>query len=754
MNSITPSTRHTAAHQVSQQRIALDWSVGHHADANATPERFVPAQVPGAVQLDWAHAEKWPPHWVGDNFRDYDWMEDCYWTYRAQLPQISVADGQRLFFVCQGVDYEWELWLDGQKLHSQEGMFKTYELELLPAHAGKELQIRVYPAPKVTQEPRNRAQASHSVKPAVSYGWDWHPRLIPLGIWDETFLEVRAKTFLQRAEVFCSLNDDFSRAIITLEAEVDGVTASHRVRWQLLAHAGDVVGQIEGVPSETLRLELQNPQLWWPHDHGKPALYTSRVQLLEDDEVLDEKTTRVGVRRVRLVMHEGAWDWPSDFPKTRSNPPITLEINGRAIFSKGTNFVNADIFPGVVTRETLQPLLQAACEANMNLLRMWGGAPVQKEAFFEMCDEMGLMVWQEFPLACNPYPDDTDYLRVLDSESRAIIQRLRSHPSVVLWCGGNELFNSWSGMTDQALPLRLLNKNCYELDAQRPYLPTSPVMGMGHGHYVFYDTDNDIEAWACFQNAQCTAYTEFGCPGPSPVEVLKTFISESELFPPRVGTSWESHHAFGVWMENSWLFPDVIHKYFGTSDSLEAMVARGELLQCEGYKGLFEEARRQKPRSSMALNWCYNEAWPCAANNSLLCWPATPKPALYAVGAACRPTMASARIPKFQWNEGETFEAEMWLLHDAYIEYPRGQMQAFLLVDRREIPLLTWDFSALQPNANQKGPKIQFVLPGGQIDRFELHLRVVGQMEWDSSYTLALQPKIVKKEFQGDQLNF
>jgi beta-mannosidase len=281
----------------------------------------------------------------------------------------------------------------------------------------------------------------------------------------------------------------------------------------------------------------------------------------------------------------------------------------------------------------------------MNLLRMWGGAPVQKEAFFEMCDEMGLMVWQEFPLACNAYPDDTHYLRVLDSESRAIIQRLRSHPSVVFWCGGNELFNSWSGMTDQALPLRLLNKNCYELDAQRPYLPTSPVMGMGHGHYVFYDTDNDIEAWACFQNAQCTAYTEFGCPGPSPVEVLKTFIPESELFPPRVGTSWESHHAFGVWMENSWLFPEVIERYFGASDSLEAMVAKGELLQCEGYKGLFEEARRQKPRSSMALNWCYNEAWPCAANNSLLCWPATPKPALYAVGAACRPTMASARIP-------------------------------------------------------------------------------------------------------------
>jgi beta-mannosidase len=522
--------------------VELQWSVGHHANADATPKRFVPAQVPGAVQLDWARAESWPPHWFAENFRAYDWMEDCFWTYRAQIPTVAVGDGERLFFACQGVDYEWELWLDDEKLHAQEGMFAPFECELSPQDAGKYLRIRISPAPKLTREPRNRAQASHSVKPAVSYGWDWHPRLIPLGIWDETFLEVRSPSFLKSAEVFCTLDDDFGSAHLRLQCAIDGfhVGASTCVRWQMLAPDGSTAHEatIEATSQTILEARLDSPQLWWPHDHGTPALYTSRVELLNGEgEVLDEKTARVGLRRVRLVMHEGAWDWPSQMPKTRSNPPITLEINGRAIFSKGTNFVNSDIFPGVVTRESLRPLLDAAVGANMNLLRMWGGAPVQKEAFFEMCDEMGLMVWQEFPLACNPYPDDARYLQVLDAESRAIITRLRPHPSVVFWCGGNELFNSWSGMTDQSLPLRLLNKNCYELDAARPFLPTSPVMGMGHGHYVFYDTDNDIEAWASFQNAECTAYTEFGCPGPSPVEILKTFIPADELFPPRPGTA-------------------------------------------------------------------------------------------------------------------------------------------------------------------------------------------------------------------------
>ncbi len=743
----------------SSRRIELNWAVGHHAQADAVPERLVPAQVPGAVQLDWARAEGWTEHWKGENFRAYDWMEDTFWTYHALIPEVPLSSGQRLFFCCYGVDYQWDLWIDGQLRHAQEGMFKRFELELRHEDAGKELRIRVYPAPKTVSEPRNREQASHSVKPAVSYGWDWHPRLIPLGIWDETFLAVRSQAFIERAEVFFTLNDDFSRAELRLQVLVDGSAPSSagRVRWQLLAPDGSLAHEqiVEAGPTVDLEAQLDEPRLWWPHDHGEPALYESRVQLLgESGEILDEKTSRLGLRRVRLVMHEGAWDWPSEFPKTRSNPPITLEVNGRAIFSKGSNFVNSDIFPGVVTRESLRPLLEAARQSNMNLLRMWGGAPVQKEAFFELCDEMGLMVWQEFPLACNDYPDDAGYLQVLDAESRAIIERLRPHPSVVLWCGGNELFNSWSGMTDQSLALRLLNKNCFELDAARPFLATSPVMGMGHGHYVFLATQTGVEAWASFQKAECTAYTEFGCPGPSPVEILKSFIPQDELFPPRPGTSWESHHAFNVWQENSWLCPDVIEKYLGPSDSLDELVAKGELLQCEGYKGLFEEARRQKPRSSMALNWCFNEAWPCAANNSLLCWPSTPKPALGAVAQACRPTLASARIEKFSWRAGELFAAELWLLHDAYAEQPASQLQAILKLDGHEIPLLTWDFTELKLNQNQRGPRVQLVLPLTQGDRFELHLRIQDRPEWNSIYTLALHQSEQKTELHGDRLNF
>jgi beta-mannosidase len=250
----------------SARRTELDWSVGHHADANTAPERFVPAQVPGAVQLDWARAEGWPPHWYAENFRAYDWMEDCFWTYRAQVPAVSMAENERLFFVCKGVDYQWELWIDGQLRHAQEGMFAPYELELSPADAGKELLLRVHPTPKTVREPRNREQASHSVKPAVSYGWDWHPRLIPLAYGTKTFLEVRAQSFLQSTEVFVTLNDDFSSAHLRIQCAVNAVDShsstrtGSQIRWQLFAPDGSMAHEatIEAEEHTALETHLQN----------------------------------------------------------------------------------------------------------------------------------------------------------------------------------------------------------------------------------------------------------------------------------------------------------------------------------------------------------------------------------------------------------------------------------------------------------------------------------------------------------------
>ena len=725
--------------------LPLEWTVGWCQTPEDVPAEFVPACVPGAVQLDWAAAHGYPDYTYADNVLSYGWMEDVYWLYRATLNFTALAPDQRLIFSCKGIDYQFEVRLDGQTLHAHEGMFTPFELDLTErAVPGARLDVLVFPAPKSRPAPADRAQADQSCKPAVSYGWDWHPRLVPLGIWDDTTLQIRPRLHLRSAETLYSLSDDCASAQISLAVQLSEAGPG-RVRWRLLDTVGNVVHEASAdtLLTQNVHLDthLSNPALWWPNGQGEPTLYTSLVELHDaGGTVVESREHKIGFRRVRLVMAPGEWGKPTEFPKSRSNPPITLEINGRSIFCKGSNWVNPDIFPGTITAEMYRPLLQMAQDAHFNLLRVWGGGIVNKEAFFDQCDALGLLVWQEFPLACNNYEGTPHYLATLDTESRSIICRLRGHACLALWCGGNELFNDWSGMTDQSLALRLLNRNCYELDPQTPFLMTAPLMGMAHGNYLFRYQDGR-EVFQVLPQAAATAYTEFGCPGPSPSDYLHTFIPPGELFPPRPGTAWETHHAFNAWTPDTWLQVSVLEEYFGPAPNLETLVLRGEWLQCEGYKCLFEEARRQKPTCAMALNWCYNEPWPSAANNSLINWPARPKSAYQAVAAACRPILASARIPQFSWTAGAWFSPELWLLNDSPAVQAAGCLEAFLHIGTEELFLLAWNFPALEPNTNLAGPIVRVRLPHADASEMSLVLRVAGRDQWNSRYRLQYRSK-------------
>lgn len=723
-----------------RRRLDSSWQLALLAEASAAPAAtdWIPATVPGGVQLDWARAHGLPDINHGQNVQAYAGLEDFHWLYRTTIPASDRSADERLFFKADGVDYECEVRIAGCTVLHHTGFFTPFEIDVTDFASGIPLEVLIFPAPKLHAEPADRSQATHVTKPAVSYGWDWHPRLITLGLGDDTGFEIRPALHISHVDFDYTLAGDFSYADLTVTVETSAASAA--ATWRLLDPEGREV--LAGEADRPARLD--HPQLWWTHDQGTPSLYTLEVTLADGDSL----SRRVGFRRVRLVMHEGAWEHPKDFPKTRSHPPITLKLNGRVIFAKGTNWVNPEIFHGSVTADTYRPLLDLARDAHFNLLRCWGGAPVAKEAFFEQCDGLGLLVWQEFPLSCNPYPDAPDYLALLDQESRAIIRRVRQHPCLGLWVGGNELFNAWSGMDDQGLPLRLLNRNCYDLDPRTPFLPTSPLDGMGHGDYRFRD-DHGRDVFQIMQQAENTAYPEFGCSGPSPVDYIRTFIPEAELWPPAPGGSWETHHAFGAWDidPTTWFGTQTIDHYFDPSATLDQLVARGEWLQCEGYTSIFEEARRQKPRCSMALNWCYNEAWPCAANNSLVNWPALPKPAYYAVQAACRPTLVSARIPKFQWQEGEMFSAEVWLLHDAPAPLSGGELVATLeCAATGNIELLRWRFGPVGANTNLPGPSVRLPLTTGDATEFTLVLAVTGQPDRTSRYRLSVLPDPSRRE--------
>ncbi|NOR73718.1 MAG: hypothetical protein GQ525_01025 [Draconibacterium sp.] len=717
----------------------LTWQVGFHKEKSELPIEWMPAKVPGAVQIDCAKAHNWGPFYYAENWKEYLWMEDVYWTYKTNFNKPDLQNEEQLFFISKGIDYEFEIFLNATKIFYQEGMFTAVELNLTEILKDKnELLIKIFPAPKIPGFNLDRSQAAQSCKPAVSYGWDWHPRLVPLGIWDETFIEVKNKSSISDFYTNYRLTDDLAQAEITIFVEGIDLIGKN-FEWNLTSPKGEIIlikkGEIKS--QQLFETDFKDPELWWPHDHGKQPLYISELIIKNEfGNIIDSKQQKIGFRRIKLVINEGILSENISFPKTRDKPPFTIEINGRRIFGKGTNWVNPEIFPGTLTRERYNELLDFALEANFNLLRIWGGGIVNKESFYELCNEKGILVWTEFPLACNNYIGNPKYLKVLEQESNSIVKRIRKHPSNAIWSGGNELYNSWSGMTDQSLALRLLNSQCYLLDPNTPFIPTSPIYGVGHGNYVFRDLDGKTEVYEWMAKAKSTAYTEFGMPGPSSVEILKMIIPENELFPPMPGTSWESHHAFNAWVGDTWLMKDFLADYFGKPENIEELVKQGQWIQCEGYKAIYEEARRQKPYCSMATNWCYNEPWPTAANNSLITYPAKPKPAFYAVKNSCRPVLASARISKFRWKAGQKFTTQIYILNDKYETIASGNVKVSIKCGDKKIDVASWDFEEIEPNKNLEGPEVEVVIPEFNSSQMTLSLEVKGHPEWNSEYEL------------------
>lgn len=662
------------------------------------------AEVPGNVQYDYGRMMGWGDINYGENVTKFRETEGYTWEYRTTL-DYRAADGERAVFVTEGVDYRYDILIDGEVRLSHEGMFTRVEVDLT-GDAGKELKVMIYPHPKrETAEFEDRQQADQSVKPPVCYEWDWHPRMLVSGMWQDAYVETRKRGWIRRCEPFYTLNEDFSCAQVRFETDADAP-----VEITLFDPDGREIGR-------GCEFTIEDPKLWWCNGQGDANLY-SYVARTGDCEV----TGRIGLRRARLVMNEGGWVEPTGFPKGRSVAPIQMELNGRRIFAKGSNWVNPDIFNGRIDRARYRELIALAKDANMNIFRCWGGSGINKRDFYELCDEMGIMVWVEFPLACNNYVGTPEYLSVLEQEARAIIRDLRSHPAVVMYCGGNELFNNWSLMTDQSLALRLLNKLCYEMDREKPFIMTSPIFGMGHGGYTFYDPDKKCDVFTLFQNSDCTAYTEFGVPGVTDVEELKKIIPEDEMFPIRNMGSWRLHHAFGAWGAERWLCMDVLKMYAQEDlDSIEKVVDLSQWLQCEGYKAVFEEARRQAPYCSMAINWCYCEPWITAAGNSLITYPVKPKSAYYAVQSALRPVMASARIPKFDWKAGECFRAEIWLLNDSP-EAARENVKVSIKLNGEKYEIFAWDSGNVAANTNKIGPGVNWVLPDVDATEFTLCL--------------------------------
>lgn len=637
----------------------------------------IPAMVPGDVQSDCLDAGILPDYRRDLRSRECEWTSHRDWVYWREF-EAPAGDQSRVAVLrFEGVDYKCHVFLNGENLGTHEGTYQPFELDAARAlRAGiNRLVVVVEHAPT---EPTVQGQIGWTStvrrwKPRFAYGWDWCTRLVPLGIVDDVWLILAGEGAISDVQAYPSTNPQERRATVGLRASLaapEGRTL----------HLTAVLHDPDGRPAAQttvpvppagpgiqrtveMILELDEIALWWPNGLGAQPLYRAELTLTDDTgKTVDTRSFRIGFRSVRAL--------PNDRTNGTDALPYVLEVNGERMFIKGWNWAPIDQLYGRPSTERYTHALKMARHANCNLLRVWGGGLLEREHFYNLCDEFGLLVWQEFPHSSsgidNEPPSDPEYLAYVEEQARSMVPRRRNHPSLVIWCGGNELMSAdWTPLSNAHPTLAVLRKVVEELDPERIYLPTSPsgpVFGADparkgemhdvHGNWKYL---GNPEHYRFFNEIDPLLHSEFGCEGAANLSTLRRILSEENLWPPDgTNPAWVHH---GAW----WLNREAVEALFGPMEDIATFVRASQWMQHEGLRYGLEASRRRKWRTSGAMPWQYNESWPNASGTYALDYFGRPKPAYWAARTAYAPLLISAKYDTIVAKAGEPYAAEVWL---------------------------------------------------------------------------------------------
>ncbi|MER6785396.1 glycoside hydrolase family 2 protein [Streptomyces sp. NPDC000658] len=507
------------------------WTLRHEGKA-------LPAVVPGCVHTDLLAAGAIPDPFLGLGESEVAWVGRREWTYETHLPSVP-SGHEQTDLVFDGLDTVAEITLNGRLLGRVRNMHRSYRFDVtgldgplsvrfVSAYAEAEaVRGKVGDRPGAYSEPYQYLR-----KMACSFGWDWGPTLVTAGIWRPVRVErwstarlarVRPLVTVEQGTGVVELHVDVERTRVEAGLTVEARVGDRRVR-------ADVVGA-----GAVVRVEVPDAELWWPRGYGGQALYEVELTLRHDDVPLDVWRRRVGFRRVEL-----------DASADARGTGFTFVVNGERLFARGVNWIPDDVFPSRVTRERYRRRLRQAADAGVDLVRVWGGGLYESEDFYDACDELGLLVWQDFPFACAAYPEEQPLRGEVEAEARENVVRLMPHPSLVLWNGNNE--NLW-GFRDWGWEERLggdswgegyylgvLPRVVAELDPTRPYTAGSPWSGswLRHPNDPAHGTHHSWEVW---NRQDYTAYrgevprfvAEFGWQAPPAHATLRRALPGEEL---------------------------------------------------------------------------------------------------------------------------------------------------------------------------------------------------------------------------------
>ncbi|MGV8137252.1 MAG: glycoside hydrolase family 2 protein [Mangrovibacterium sp.] len=603
------------------------------------------ATVPGNVELDLLAAEKIKNPETGNNIYDLRKYEAYRWFYSQEFDTPVLQSGEQVEIVFEGLDCFGTIWINNQLIGQSSNMLISHRFDItrfLNSKGKNTIFVRIDPAVKEGQKliqgvigsGIDNAPEFVSVRKAPSmYGWDIMPRLISAGLWRNVYLDIRKPTRLEQVywmtnsvdiakkQAQVLLDWQFSTDYPTIDGLTMEVTLEEGNRqvfkqsYPLYTHCSRKV------------IQLENVNFWWPKGYGDPTLYDATVRIVDErGGALDEMKQRIGIRTADLVH--------TDITTPESPGEFVFIVNGEKIFVRGTNWVPLDALHSR-DKSHVKDAINMICDLNCNMIRCWGGNVYEDQQFFDLCDENGIMVWQDFAMACSITPQSNDFAEKIREEAIQVVLKLRHHPSLVLWSGDNENDQSliWTfrksvdpqlnKITREVLPLVI-----WEYDRIRPYLPSSPYYSEEAYRYKSDDVLPEVHLWGPRGYYKAPFYTQtkahfvseigyHGCPNRCSLE---------KMFDPDFVYPWTKD---GQW-NDQWqtkavrslpkststehrnnLMRTQVNALFGECPKdLDQFIFASQAVQAEAMKFFIEIWRMDKFRKTGIIWWNLRDGWP------------------------------------------------------------------------------------------------------------------------------------------------
>jgi len=615
---------------------------------------WMPATVPGTVHTDLMAIDSIDDSFYRLNEKKQQWIDKVDWEYKTQFTidkEMMDAEGLDLKFL--GLDTYADIYLNDELVLQTENMFRTYILDIKDKVKPETNDLRIvfnspinkglklidengYQLPANNDQSENGGVGENVISPFVRkapyhFGWDWGPRLVTCGVWKPILLTAWNKAKINDLHIEQNLISE-QNADIVVNTEIEAI-APIDVTYKIIDLTHNVLlsegKQALEKGNNTLanKISIQNPDLWWPNGYGKQNLYNIKIEFSDKKSVIAEKQVKTGLRSIKLIREKDA-----------EGTSFYFNVNDKAIFAKGANYIPNDNFVTRVSTDKYKHVLQSAVDANMNMLRIWGGGIYEYDVFYDLCDSLGIMVWQDFMFACSMFPGNDAFLENVKHEAIDNVKRLRNHPSIALWCGNNEIEAAWPEAKDNpgwgwkkrytpeqqneiwhsydTIFYSILPEVVKQYNHTIAYWPSSPLTDFktpashentsGDMHY--WGVWHGLEKFDRFNQVIPRFMSEFGFQSFPDFQSVKKYTNsddwniESEVM--------ASHQRSGI---GNLRIKEYMSWDYHVPSNFEQFLYVGQVLQAEGMRIGMEAHRRNKPYCMGTLYWQLNDCWPVAS---------------------------------------------------------------------------------------------------------------------------------------------